>query len=374
MRGSARSVLAAIALLAGCAAPPSSTTGEDDAAAVDAATASNVDAGDDASRPDAGPRTSDAAIAPAPEAMLTHTFPAVDLAVGDERLDLCQSWTLGNDEPIYVDSVTMDAGPGWHHSNWMWVPDTQFVGDDGTFRCRDRSFDELSAALGGGGVFFAQSTQATHEVQSFEPGAAFLVPPHARVIGAIHVFNLSADPVSTALTFTVHGLPSTHVTTLLHGLALDNRGIEIAPHSTTRVDMACDLDTAVRGPLTARIHYVLPHFHGLTTGWELLTVGGPNEGALVYGTSSGIGDPLGGRIDPPFDLTGATGLRLRCTYENPGSDPVAWGPYRTDEMCMVLAYVDGEHQFGGQSNGTPTTTTAADGTVDETSSCLAIAH
>ncbi|MFO0682350.1 MAG: hypothetical protein U0234_09880 [Sandaracinus sp.] len=360
-------------LALGCVASPSATPEDAASSALDAASAPG-DAAPDAARPDAGPRSSDAAITPAPEAMLSHTFPTVDLAAGDERLELCQAWTLNNDEPIYVDSVTMDAGPGWHHSNWMWVPDTQFPGDDGTFRCRDREFDELAAALGGGGVFFAQSTQATHEVQSFEPGAAFLVPPHARIIGAIHVFNLTADPVSTALTFTVHGLPSTHVTTLLHGLALDDRGIDIAPHSTTRVELSCDLDAAVRGPLTARIHYVLPHFHGLTTGWELFAVGGPSDGALVYGTSSGIGDPLGGRLETPFDLTGATGLRLRCTYENPGSDAVTWGPYRTDEMCMVLAYVDGDHQFGGQSTGTPTTTTDPDGTVEQRSTCIAIAH
>lgn len=366
--------LFAAVLALGCGASPSASPVDAASSPLDAASTPDDAAQDAFARPDAGARTSDAAIAPAPEAMLAHTFPAVDLAVGDERLDLCQAWTLNNDEPIYVDSVTMDAGPGWHHSNWMWVPDTEFAGDDGTFPCRDRQFDELAAALAGGGVFFAQSTQATHEVQSFEPGAAFLVPPHARVIGAIHVFNLAADPISTALTFTVHGLPSTHVTTLLHGLALDNRGIEIAPHSTTRVDMACDLDAIVRGPLTGRIHYVLPHFHGLTTGWELFAVGGPNDGALVFGTSSGIGDPLGGRLETPFDLTGATGLRLRCTYENPGSDAVTWGPYRTDEMCMVLAYVDGEHQFGGQSSGSPTTTTDPDGTVEQRSSCVAIAN
>ncbi len=327
--------------------------------------------------PDAGPRPDAATwmLDPAPEVMLTHAFPAVDLAAGQERLELCQAWTLNNDTPIYVSSVTMDAGPGWHHSNWMWVPDDQFTGDDGTFPCGDRDFQEVSAALNGGGVFFAQSTQSTHEVQAFGPGAAYVIPPHARIIGAIHVFNLSTDAVSTALTFTVHGLPSTDVTTLLHGLALDNRRIDIAGRSTTIVDMSCNLANTVRTHrLANHIYYVLPHFHGLTTGWELYAVGGPHDGELVFGTSSGIGDPLGGTLTPPFDMTDATGLRLVCTYQNPGTDTVRYGAYRTDEMCMVLAYVDGPVQFAGESNGTVTRTTDPDGTIRETTPCSAISH
>lgn len=341
--------------------------------------ASDVDAAaePDAARPDAGPRPDggDAPLDPAPEANLTHTFPAISLAVGEERLDLCQAWTLNNEDPIYVDSVTMDAGPGWHHSNWMWVPDDQFVGDDGTFPCSARDFNELVAGLNGGGVFFAQSTQATHEVQSFPPGAAYMIPPHARIVGSIHVFDLTPDPIETALTFTVHGLPSTEVATLLHALALDNRNIQVLPHSTATIDMSCNLANPTRfHHLDQHIHYVLPHFHALTTGWELFVVGGPNDGALIYGTHSGIGDPLGGPLATPFDLTGATGLRLACTIQNPTSDTVTWGLTRTDEMCMVLAYVDGTQVFAGISNGAMTTSTLPDGTTEVTSPCSAIAH
>ncbi len=326
---------------------------------------------------DSGPRPDAATtlLDPAPEASLMHAFPPIHLESGEERLDLCQAWTLNNDTPIYVDSITMDADPGWHHSNWMWVPDDQYPGDDGTFVCDDRMFNELVAGLHGGGVFFAQSTQSTHEVQAFGPGAAYLIPAHARVVGSIHVFNLAADAVDTALTFTVHGLASTDVTTLLHGLALDNRNIAIAGRSTTTVDMSCNLANAVRSHiLDQHIHYVLPHYHGLATGWQLFAVGGPNDGALIFGTSQGIGDPLGDTLSAPFDLSGASGLRLACTYENPGADAVNWGPHRTDEMCMVLAYVDGSVELAGQSSGAMTTTTATDGSSVETSPCITISH
>jgi hypothetical protein len=357
-----RRLASLVLVLSACSGTPAAAP---DAAVLD-------DAGNDTGpRPDAATWMLD----PAPEAMLMHTFPAITLDAGEERLDLCQSWTLDNTDPIYVDSVTLDAGPGWHHSNWMWVPDTQFAGPDGTFPCNDRSFNELTAALNGGGVFFAQSTQSTHEVQSFAPGAAYMIPPHARVIGAIHIFNLQTTPVDTALTFTVHGLPSTDVITLLHGLALDNRNISIAAHSTTMVDMSCNLANTTRTHrLDQHIYYVLPHYHGLATGFQLFAVGGPHDGELVFGTSTGIGDPLGSAFTVPFDLTDATGLRLQCTYQNPGADTVTWGVYRTDEMCTMLAYVDGPVQFAAASNGMVATTTGTDGSTIETSPCSAISH
>jgi hypothetical protein len=323
----------------------------------------------DASRPDANV---DAWFPSAPGYDETHTFPAIDLDVGAERLDDCQAWTLNNDEPIYVTAVTMDAGPGWHHSNWMFVPDTLFPGDDGTFRCRDRMFDELSAALGGGGVFFAQSTQSTHEEQRFEPGAAYMIPAHARIVGSVHVFNLTGAPLSTALSFHVEGLPSTEVETLLQPLALDDRGLDLAPHSTTETTMDCDL--AHFGALSMRVHYVLPHYHGLATGFRLAVVGGPRDGETIFETNAAIGDPLGSTLDVPFDMTGARGMRLTCTYENPTDGRVQWGPYRVDEMCMVLAYLDGPRSYAGEAPMVTSTEMLADGTVRQTGTCITLSN
>jgi hypothetical protein len=186
------------------------------------------------------------------------------------------------------------------------------------------------------------------------------------------VVNATPEAISTALTFTAHGIPSDTVSTLLRGLAMDNSGIAIAPRSTTRVDMACNLTLPYRA-LDFRVHYVLPHFHGFATGFELSVFGGPNDGALVYGTDIGIGDPLGGRIDPPLTLEGATGLRMTCTYENPGDAAVNWGVNQEDEMCVVLAFIDSRAELAGTSMGAVETTTDADGVVTQTSLCTAIA-
>ena len=51
-----------------------------------------------------------------------------------------------------MNAVEMRADPGWHHSNWMFVPEVRFRGDDGTWDCDEREFNEVSAALSGGGT------------------------------------------------------------------------------------------------------------------------------------------------------------------------------------------------------------------------------
>src|SRR5690242_10631503 len=75
---------------------------------------------------------------------LEHAFPSIDLAGGEERINLCQSWTLDNDQPINVNTVSLSSGPAWHHSNWTFVPDDLYPGPDGVWPCDDRNYDEAS--------------------------------------------------------------------------------------------------------------------------------------------------------------------------------------------------------------------------------------
>src|SRR5690348_4630900 len=110
----------------------------------------------------------------------TLTFGPYDIAPGEEVNGQCVSAKLDNDEPMFVNAVELTTGPGVHHSNWFWVPDYRFDGEDGTWRCADRGYDEVIAGVDGG-VVFAQSTQAQHEVQAFQPGTAVLIPPHSRI-------------------------------------------------------------------------------------------------------------------------------------------------------------------------------------------------
>ena len=89
--------------------------------------------------------------------------------------------TLHNTETVYVNTVELTTGPGFHHSNWFFVPEHIFAGEDGTFNCDDRNWD-LAAAAATGGVLFAQSTQSTSEVQAFPAGYAIPLTPKSKLI------------------------------------------------------------------------------------------------------------------------------------------------------------------------------------------------
>src|SRR5262245_59443573 len=113
-------------------------------------------------QPDDGPSPQDLT--------LEREFTGIRVAPATESTDLCASWRLDNDRVLYVNQVDMEAGAGWHHSNWFFVPEATFSEDDGVWRC-GVDFDAVKAALTGG-VLFAQSTQATDETQGFQQGAA----------------------------------------------------------------------------------------------------------------------------------------------------------------------------------------------------------
>src|SRR5207249_4999013 len=102
----------------------------------------------------------------------------------------CVQITLGNDTTLDINKVELVTGPGFHHSNWTYVPVDMFPGADGVFRCADRQFDEAIAAFAGG-VLFAQSTQSQHDIQAFPAGAALEIPPHSKLVAAMHLLNAS---------------------------------------------------------------------------------------------------------------------------------------------------------------------------------------
>jgi hypothetical protein len=280
--------------------------------------------------------------APTFQATWTHEFPRMPIAAGQEIDDLCQSWTLGNDEPLYVNRVELSAGPGWHHSNWLYVPDDAFPGEDGIWPCTAREFDQVSAGIQGG-VLTAQSTQAALGVQEFRPGHALVMPAHARIIGATHALNAGDVPVDTRLGLTLTAIPYAEVTTRLHGLSFQNRSLALPPRARSRFSTGCDLaakyDTITGHPIDFKIYYVLPHYHALGEGLTLTATGGPADGQVIFQSDSPVGEPGGGPVEPPYDMTGVGGLRMTCAFANPRDQVVHWG-IGDQEMCVLLAFTD----------------------------------
>jgi hypothetical protein len=288
----------------------------------------------------------------------TFEFGPYALAAGQEINNQCVSAKLDNDEPLYVSSVELTTGSGFHHSNWFWVPDHLFDGEDGTWDCDSRGYDEASAGFQGG-VVYAQSTQATHEIQAFPPGVAIVIPARSRILAGTHLLNQGDEAISVpiALAVTTIAEPKTK----LAGMGFVNESITIPPLRDSRMTLECDLglphQNTLSRPLDFSIYYALAHYHELGTGVTLEAVRADGTSDLVFETVNRIGDVLGGPIEPAFSLAGYAKLRFACHFTNPRNSNVRWG-VGDKEMCAFLAFTDSELSWSGGAltyNVVPTT-------------------
>jgi len=283
--------------------------------------------------------------APAQDLFLEREFTGIQVSPASESTDLCASWRLDNDRPLYVNQVEMEAGSGWHHSNWFFVPEGTFSEDDGVWRCAG-DFDGVKAALYGG-VLFAQSTQATAETQAFQPGAALEVPPHSVVVGELHIINVGEQELDTGVTLSLTGLPEEEVVTRLRPLAFDFHQLAIPAQQRSRFEASCDMEEAFGAPIDLAIHYVLPHYHRFGTGMDIEMMGGERDGETIYGIESRIGEPLGRSMAPPLSMVGARGIRFACEFDNTTPDTIYFGNNKDSEMCIMLAFTDSSLVWGG---------------------------
>lgn len=296
---------------------------------------------------------------PAPDP-ITHRIDSYQLAPGAEQTNRCVSWTLGNTETLYVNAVALDSAGGFHHSNWFWVPEDSYPGDDGTWRCSDRNYDEaLAAAMGG--VLFAQTTQAVDETQAFPPGVVIVIPPRAKIVAGVHLLNASDGPLDTYLDLTLTPIAPADVTVRLAALSLTYEALALPPGRTSSFTVECPLadrfEQIVGGPLDLNVYYALPHYHELGRRIEIVAGGGPRGDVTVFETESAIGEPAGAALSPAFSLRDFRTLRFSCTFDNPRAQTVRWG-VGDQEMCVMLAFIDGSLNWGGgvlqRSNpGTP---------------------
>src|SRR5262245_42282962 len=54
-----------------------------------------------------------------------HDFPMQTIAAGGESLNQCRSWTLNNDEDLWVAGVELSQNEASHHSNWTFAPEAR---------------------------------------------------------------------------------------------------------------------------------------------------------------------------------------------------------------------------------------------------------
>jgi len=308
----------------------------------------------------------------------TFHFGPYKLEPGEELLGECVSATLHNDAPIYVSQVELDTATGFHHSNWFFLPDFMLDGPDGSWRCADRGYaQEVAAAFGG--VLFAQSTQATHEVQAFPPGAATRIPAHSKIVAGIHLLNSTDSTLEVPLAITVTPIAESEVTTLLSATSFEDQALAIPPRAASQFTVECDIGPKYqelfgRAP-DFSFYYALPHYHELGTGLTIEVIAADGTAETLFSTAHRIGDALGGTLDPPFAMAGRSKLRFSCSYDNPSDATITWG-YGGQEMCVFLTFTDSTYSFTGGAltpDSPGTGVVDANGVVQFTHDCQVIA-
>ena len=317
-------------------------------------------------------------------------FEPIAVEPGEESLGQCQSITLNNDEPLYVRAIRQTNAGAWHHSNWFFVPEDAYGEantDDGTWRCRDRDWSEVGAAVQGG-VFFAQSTQALTEEQIFPEGAVLEIPPRHKIAGDIHLVNIQAGALNSAITIDVATVPEEEAEVKLSPVSFSYGALEIPPAdplegpSTSRFSMTCDMERLFQTKFGTEadysIYYVLGHYHGLGNYFQLDFVdieespsGPPTETVnTVMQISTLAGEPLGQTISPIAHSGGANHLRVTCGYRNTTDREWNYG-FADGEMCVFLAYIDADIKIAGNTDRDTNvvTGTMPDGTVLNEAPC-----
>ncbi|MEM7436369.1 MAG: hypothetical protein AAF436_14510 [Myxococcota bacterium] len=269
-----------------------------------------------------------------------HAFDAITVESGTDDY-WCQSWTLNNDERLYVNKVRQTNDGSWHHSNWYFVPEGMF-GEDGTWRCEDRQFTQARAVVLGGAIF-AQSTQSFAETQSFPEGTVVVIPPRSQIIGDVHLFNVSAAPIETAMTMGLLSLEESEVQVKLREVSFALNDIAIDPQRRSRWAQTCDLRGLVSDSFN--VYYVLGHYHQWGNFFKLSFVDDDGTETTITELEN-VGDVLGVTLDPPINSGGATRLKYECGYNNTTDRTLTWGNRGEDEMCQFLAYVDGDTRLG----------------------------
>jgi hypothetical protein len=281
---------------------------------------------------------------------LDATVSTLTVAAGREDEDTCQSWTLNNPTELWVSGITQHNDGAYHHANWFFVPDDQFVMPDGTWSCSAAKFSEFSAALLGG-YLFAMSTQSREETQDLPTGNAIRIPPFSRVIGSSHLLNAGDSAVTSTMRLSLRTIPLSQVHGKLAPGRITYEDLHLDPLSQSSFSTECMIADAYemvyKLPVNYKLVYTLSHYHSLGMYTELRLVGGPHDGEVVM-HHDGYGENAGVPLDPPVDLgaLGARGLRLTCGFQNPRSVEVKWG-IGDQEMCVMALQAITDIGFDG---------------------------
>ncbi len=307
-------------------------------------------------------------------ALLVHSFGVRTMAPFEE-VEPCVQWTLGNEAPIYVNTVTLANDGGFHHSNWLVVPETSFAGEDGYFDCNSRGFSELQAAVAGT-VLFAQSTQSRYEAQELPEGVVIKIPPRHKLIAGTHLLNLSSAPTDSELRMSLELIHPRDVEIIVAPFRLNYGDLIIPAKTESRHTGDCMLaeqyEAKAKVPFDLKLYHVLPHYHYLGNYFSVEIIGGDRDGEQIFLHEGFNADGNGRTYNPPLDLTGADGLRFTCGYDNWNDKEINYG-IGDQEMCVMLGLADMRVMMNASVDAGSALTGTQDGHPQFTGPCSTIA-
>lgn len=277
--------------------------------------------------------------------VITHFFGVLELDALEE-IEPCVSWTLNNEESMWIEQTDLFNEGMYHHSTWFAVPENKYPGPDGFWDCSDRYWDEVEAALAGT-VLIAQSTQSLWESQQYGPegeGVVVKIPPHYKLVAVNHVLNVSNRPITTGITMNMHLVHPKFVSTVLIPFRLGYWDLHIPPAENgvpTESDFIadCPLANAFDGEVDSKVHFLLPHTHQLGKRFYVDIVGGERDGERVIDINGFNAQGNGHSFFPPIDLADTQGLRMTCGFVNDRDEEIGWG-IGDQEMCEMLGMAD----------------------------------
>ncbi len=339
-------------LLLACAAPPSTSTASGTSSTGPASTSEATSTGLTTSTGTTSTGTSSTTGEVHEGALIVHSFGEVNLAAYKERFR-CATWTIGNEEALYVNTVHLSNDGGFHHSNWFIVPDDLFPGDDGYFKCSDRGYTETIGVISGS-VLFAQSTQSRYETQALPEGVVVKIPPRHKVIAEAHLLNGSSEPLASELRMGFDLVHPADVDVVVSPFRLNYVDLDIPAKKKSSNQATCSFAAPYEDfsghPLDLKLYYGLPHYHYLGDHFFVDIVGGDRDGERIFELSGFNADANGQVYDPPIDMSGAEGFRFGCGYNNWTDDDVSYG-VGDQEMCTFLGFADAHALLDGVVSG-----------------------
>jgi hypothetical protein len=257
--------------------------------------------------------------------------PPRDLAPGEE-VDFCLSWPFPAFQNRIVYAGRLYTTTGLHHSNVITKVIDPNVGPNPYPDCHggaDDPFSQLPEHIPD--VLFANSTQIEGgETLTFPVGMGFPVDPTREIVTNIHYLNTRGEEQRIEVVYDFFTMSEADLETEVAPFFLQVNDFNIPPHSTGDVGGEC---TVFGGTVVE----MMPHTHKLATEIQVdLIKNGVAETILEQGAfDTGSDIHL---YDPGLDLTGATAMRYRCTFNNTTDHDVTYG-LGENEMCIMFGYL-----------------------------------